>query len=96
MAGCTSCPGNSPHAAIVGDNYRLHTAWHAVDVYRYRDGQFTLLRHPIHDHIIAHLLHGLALLAVVFRAIPDLRRLRTRYRHGLPPFIPDKTYKNKY
>ncbi len=89
MAGCTPCPGNSPHAAIVGDNYRLHTAWQAAVVYHYRDGQFTLLHHPIRDRIIGRLLRGLALLVAVFRAIPDFRRLRTRYRHGLPPSIPD-------
>lgn len=76
-------------AAIVGDNYRLHTAWQAAVVYHYRDGQFTLLHHPIRDRIIGRLLRGLALLVAVFRAIPDFRRLRTRYRHGLPPSIPD-------
>ena len=69
-------------AAIVGENYRLHTAWRAAMVYRYRDGRFTRLPHPVRDLIMTHLRHGLALLVAVFRAIPDFRRLRTRYRQG--------------
>lgn len=79
-----ACP-----AAIVGENYRLHTARRAAIVYRYRDGHFTPLHHPVRDLIITQILNGLALLAAMFRAIPDFQRLRTRYRQRQTPLIPD-------
>lgn len=74
-----------PSAAIVGEGYRLRTALRAAVVYQCRDGQFLRLCHPLRRYVALQLLRAAALLVASVQAIPDYWRVRSRYRHGLPP-----------